>query len=357
MRTDNVYIRSLGYYIPEGRLTNDDVLHALEKANKGHMGKDDLRLLVYGTGKKFEFLGIRTRSFCPEESDDNSVSMARKAAVLALGDASLDRRDIDCVIVCGVTNPFREPPLSLAVAASLGMEPADYFDINDTCNGFMKSIDIASQYIRTGKYGNVLVVSSENPYELAAGLGIDYRLETVEEADVRFSGFIAGSGAAAAVISGQTGKRIVNTGEKKGTRQWDASILTVPGISVPGSSSGPGSPGMLTNARLIAAQVIKDIPVFFGRTLAEWKMKTEDFDLFVMHQLGNNVTFGTLDALKVPGSKAPVNTFSEYGNMGSANLPVNLAVARERGCIDKGDSVILISSACGLSYSFLHILW
>jgi 3-oxoacyl-[acyl-carrier-protein] synthase-3 len=355
---DNIYIKSMSYYIPGGRLTNAEVLHKVEEANKDHMEKEDLEFILYGNSRKFEFLGIETRSLCLENENDNAVMMACRVSSQALEKAGMEARQIDCIIVCGVTNPFREPPFALVLAKKLGMTSPDYFDINDTCNGFMKGIDVATQYMKTGKYRTILVVSSENPYEIAEGLGIDYRLNTKDEADNRFSTLIVGSGAAAVILSIHgDGKKIVNYCEKRETHHWDASLLTIPNISLPGSKVGPKSCGVWTDARLISAQVIKDMPVFIQETLRGWNMTVEDFDLLVMHQLGNNVTFATLDKLHLHHDKASINTFKECGNMASANIPVNLAIAEEQGKVKEGDSVLLVSSACGLSYSLIHVEW
>jgi 3-oxoacyl-[acyl-carrier-protein] synthase-3 len=355
---NNVYIHSFGYYIPRGRLSNHDVLEQVKQANKKHLNKQDLDLLVYGNGRKFEFLGIETRSVCREEDGDNAVTMAVKAAENALRAAQLEAGQLDCVIMCGVSNPFREPTFALVLARQLGMESGDFFDVNDTCNGFLKSMDVAGKYIDTGMYRNVLIAASEHPYEMAAGLGIDYSVPDLAGADNRFGALLAGSGAAAVVLTADgEGKKIVNYRERRETLNWDASVLTIPGIALPGSTPLPEACGFRTDARLISAQVIKDIPAFARETVALWNMSLEDFDLFIMHQLGNNVTFATLDQLKLDHTKAPVNTFKEYGNMASANIPINLALAEEQGRVHKGESVLLLSSACGLSYALMHILW
>jgi 3-oxoacyl-[acyl-carrier-protein] synthase-3 len=354
----NVYIKSIGYYIPKGRLSNEEVLAKVRAANEEKFAPDDLELVIYGDSRKFDFLGIETRSIASEHDNDSSVSMALKAASAALEKAGIKIADVDCIIVAGVSNPFREPSLSLVLAKQLGMASGDFFDVNDTCNGFLKSMDIASQYLRTEKYKNVLIVTSENPYEFAEELHIDYSLGNISETDNKFTALLVGCGAAAMVLSSYgEGKRIVNYTEKRETQNWDASILTIPNIKLPDSKLGVVSPGVWTDARLISAQVIRELPDFVKASIALWKMALNDFDLVVMHQLGNNVTFATLDRLKLNYDKAPINTFKECGNMASANIPINLALAEEQGKVTGGDSVLLMSSACGLSYSLTHIEW
>jgi 3-oxoacyl-[acyl-carrier-protein] synthase-3 len=349
----NTKILSLGYYVPGGRLTNAEVLARIRSANEGRIKPEDLELLVYGDGRKFEFLGIETRSIA--EEPDNTVLMASKAIDSALGKSGKKIGDIDCLIATGVSNPFREPSLALVLASRLDGFKGDFFDVNDTCNGFMKSTDVASQYLASGKYRNVLVVTSENPYEIGKGLGIDYTIEELSMADNKFSTLLVGCGAVLSLDG--PGKSIRHYAEKRETINWGASVLTVPGIGMPGFAPDSISPGVWTDARLVSAQVINDMPGFVQETLSGWDMKLGDFDLFVMHQLGNNVTFATLDKIGLSRELAPVNTFREFGNMASANLPINLALAEERGYLKSGSKALLMSSACGLSYSLTHIEW
>ncbi len=352
-----IRIRSIGYYVPRGRLTNQEVLSRVRSANEQNMTREDLDLLLYGNGRKFEFLGIETRSVCDDAEKENTVTIAEHAIRAALEKSGKKIGEMDCIIAAGVSNPFREPSLSLVLASRLDGFAGDFFDVNDTCNGFMKATDVASQYIGTGRYGNVLVVTSENPYEIGTGLGVDYSVESEESADNRFSTLLVGCGAAAVVLdAGDDGRIIECYAEKRETANWAASLFTVPGIRVPGFADGK-SPGVWTDARLVSAQVIMDMPDFVSDTLRGWNASLADFSLIVMHQLGNNVTFATLDRLGARRELAPVNTFREFGNMASANIPINLAIAEERGLLKRGDSVLLMSSACGLSYSLMHVKW
>jgi len=355
---NSIYIKSLSYYIPRGRLTNEDILTRIKNANKDHIKKEELEHILYGNSRKFDFLGIKTRSYCLKDDKDNVVTMAQKVSLSAIEKANIKVDQIDCIIVSGVTNPFREPSFALLLANLLGLTHGDFFDINDTCNGFLKSIDIASQYIKAGKYKNILLVTSENPYELAEGLGINYRVENESEVDNKFSTLIVGCGAAALILSGNSdGRKVISYYEKRETQNWNASILTIPGIYLPDSEYRQKNCGIWTNARLISAQIINNIPGFIKETILKWNMSIDDFNLLIMHQLGNNITFATLDKLNVNQEISPVNTFSEFGNMACANIPINLAIACEQGKVTEGDSILLVSSACGLSYALLHIRW
>jgi 3-oxoacyl-[acyl-carrier-protein] synthase-3 len=244
------------------------------------------------------------------------------------------------------------------LARKLGIRHGDFFDINDTCNGFMKSIDIAGLYIGSGRYGNMLLVACESPYELKDILRLDITIDSPDALDSRLSGLIVGSGAAAMVLGANGDKgRISHYGEQRTSEDWDASILTLPGTAMPGAKYGDTITGFWSDGRLISSALIREMPMFVTNKLAEWGLDIGAIDLFIHHQLGNNVTFALMDKFKADHGKAPVNTFREYGNMATVNIPVNLAMADEQGLVEKGDSVLLLSSSCGLSYSITHIVW
>lgn len=354
----NVYINAIGYYVPDGRLSNNQILDRIKVANQDSYNEEEMEFLLYGCQRKFEFLGINSRSYCENIEEDNAVSMAVKACQSALDKAGKKASEIECMLFSGVCNPFREPSFALVLADRLGMETGDFFDINDTCNGFMKSIDIAHLYIKSGKYKNVLIVTSENPHEIAPGLQEHCKIDSIEDIDKKFSLLFAGSGAAAMLLSsrGRKGK-IEEYSEKRETKNWDSSLLAIPGTRVPKEKFKDWTSGMYTDSRLLSALIIKDGPEFFKSKIDEWNINIEDINYFFMYQLGNNITYATLDKLDVPFNKAPINTFDEYGNMASANIPVTLAKALEQKMIKKGDKILLVGSSCGLTYSLVKISW
>lgn len=353
-----MYIKSIGYYVPEGRMTNREIADVLAEFNMNTFNSDDLDFLKYSSNRKFEFLGLESRSCGTDETRDNFAAMAKTAAQNAIENAGILPQEIDCVIFSGVTNPFREPSFAIMLASSVGIETGDFFDINDTCSGFLKSIELAGLYINSGKYRNVLVASCESPYELKDVLKLDIQIDQIDQLDSRLSGLIVGTGAAAMILSADGGrKKVLNYAEQRTSNDWDASILTIPNTAIPGSKYGDTVTGFWSDGRLISSSLIKEMPAFVKRQLNEWKVDIESIDLFVHHQLGDNVTFAIMDKLGADHKKAPMNTFRQLGNMASANIPINLAMADERGLIKEGDSILLLSSSCGLSYALLYIIW
>jgi 3-oxoacyl-[acyl-carrier-protein] synthase-3 len=355
---DNVYIKSIGCYLPQSKLTNKDVIDKIKEDNKNIFSSEDLEFIAYSVNRKFEFLGIEQRAYSTDLLKDSYINMSINASKNAIEKAGLQNRDIDCVICSGVTNLFREPHFALILAHHLGIEKCDFFDVNDTCNGFMKSLEIARAFILSGKCKNVLLTCCESLHEIEKLLGLNYQCESVEEADFRLSGMIVGSGAAAMILSSSgNGKKVINYAEEKYTEEWDASVLNMKDFCIPGIEDNFIDSKFKANARLISQKILNNKPAFIERVLSKWNVNKDTIDKFIIHQLGDNITFGVFDKLKIPKEKVPITTFRNFGNIATVNIPLNLLLADEQGSLKKGDKVLLISSACGLSYSLLYLEW
>lgn len=353
----DIYLRSAGHFIPEKRLTNEDVMRVLEEENRDVLSEEELRFVHYGNKRKLEFLGGETRAVVGE--NEGYVDMAVQAARRAIENAEMSSDQLDAIIATGISNPLREPSLSVVVAHELGLNSGVFFDINDACNGFMKSLRVASLYIESGRCKNVLVVACESPFEMKGPLQADLRVDHVGQIDNKFSNLMLGSGAGACILSVQgERRRLVNLNERMESVDWDASLITFPGIKIPMTRYGKTAlNGFWTDARKISSKWRQGSVQFVLDSMEEWGTTGNDYDLVLLHQLGDNVTFSILKQLNIDKNKAPLNTFNELGNLGAANIPVLLSIASEKEIAKTGHTVLLISGGGGFSYSAAHIAW
>ncbi|MDP4182354.1 MAG: 3-oxoacyl-[acyl-carrier-protein] synthase III C-terminal domain-containing protein [Bacillota bacterium] len=353
---ESVRIKSFSYYVPEGRITNEQIVQPFIEANKDHLSEDDINFISYSCQRKFEFLGVKTRS-CGAEGD-TAVGMGVRVCKDALQKANIDPNEVDCVIFSAVSNPFFEPSFATVIAKEIGIKEGDFFDVGDTCNGFLKGIEIASNYLALGKYRNILVVASEHPYEVGESIQDTARIEVVADIDKKFSTFFAGSGAGAFLLSKDgDGPEIKHYFQYRETENWDISLYTLPGIALPKTRYEKILNGIWADPYSLSAQVIQRMPPFLLEKFKESDIDISRIDLFFTHQLGDNITFATLDKLGVDKSKSPIHTFKEYGNLAAANLPVSIGMANESGLLQKGKNILMMSSACGLTFAAMYITW
>lgn len=355
----NLSVAGIGSYVPEGRLTNEEIIKELIDDFGYHLKKEDKEFLSYSVQRKLEFLEIETRSFCAGFPEENSISMSVEASLNALNDAEMKAKDIDLIFFTGVCNPFHEPSYAMILAKQLGISEVNCFDIGDACNGFLKAFELSELYIQTGKAKRILIVTCESTLEILNQVRENLHVKTLEDADYKMNLLFAGTGAAAMIITENLGYRqIVSYEESRSSNEWDISFFVSPQIKLPAPYFNEMEFTTWGDGRKIAAKVIRDMPDFAADFLEQQKIEQQDIDYVFCHQLGRNITYAVLKKLSLDISNVfPINTFRECGNMGSANIPVSLDLAKKRNILKPKDSILLLGSSCGITYTAVHMIW
>ena len=178
-------IAGTGSYLPEKRLTNADLMKLVET---------DDEWIVQRTG-------IRERRIAAK--DESCATLASQAATRALRAAKMEPKDLDCILLATVTPEMQMPATACFVAKSLGLERTPAYDISAACSGFVYMLEMATAYIESGKYRNVLVIGAET-------------LSRITDYNDRSSCILFGDGAGAAVLSRHETGRRAEDGPRRG---------------------------------------------------------------------------------------------------------------------------------------------
>ena len=145
MNCDRIYskISGTGSYLPEKILTNSDIEKMVDTSDEWIVSRS----------------GIRERRIA--DPSEASSDLATKAALNACADAGLDPQDIDLIIVATSTPDMAFPATACLVQKNIGAIKAAAFDLEAACTGFIYSITVASQFIETGYYKNILVIGAD----------------------------------------------------------------------------------------------------------------------------------------------------------------------------------------------------
>src|SRR3982751_6420335 len=143
MSTVGAIIAGTGSYLPERRLTNDDLAKMVET-------NDDW--ITQRTG-------IKERRIAGK--DESTASLASHAATKAMKAAGVEAKDIGMVIVGTASQEMIFPSTACFVAASLGMTSTPAFDVAAACSGFLYALDVGAQFVKCGRYRNVLIIGAE----------------------------------------------------------------------------------------------------------------------------------------------------------------------------------------------------
>ncbi|MEW6279657.1 MAG: 3-oxoacyl-[acyl-carrier-protein] synthase III C-terminal domain-containing protein, partial [Candidatus Eremiobacterota bacterium] len=82
----------------------------------------------------------------------------------------------------------------------------------------------------------------------------------------------------------------------------------------------------------------------------------DNVDLFVCHQVGATHQRTLFDRLGLDLGRAFL-TYPFLGNVGPASVPLTLALARDRGRVQKGHRLALMGIGSGLNCSMMEVLW
>jgi 3-oxoacyl-[acyl-carrier-protein] synthase III len=195
----SVYVAGSGTYLPGDPIpfdSIDTVLGGLQKA------PDRIRKWVESTDRMMkEVLDIKFVHYAMDpltrQYTDDNVSMAFKAAKVALEAAHLPAKGID-LICYGSAHQDQMPTASVCIQEMLGIDHCDELAIHANCTSSYKALYLAHELIKNGKNRNALVISSSiSSSELRAEY---YNQELVDKESMFLRWFLC-DGAGALVLT------------------------------------------------------------------------------------------------------------------------------------------------------------
>ena len=312
-------ILGIGSYRPTRVVPNAEVVDAIDSSDEWIQQRS----------------GIKSRRWAgPEESVQMmSVAAARKA----LDHAGIDARQIDCVVVATVSHMLQTPAIATAIAHELGTDQAAAFDISAACAGFCHGISMASDFIRAGSAGHVLVIGVE-------------RLTDILDLNDRGTAFIFADGAGAAVVGPSDTPGIGPVVWGSDGEQFDLIRQREDWRDV-----------LATDEPVMPHLVMQGNPVFRWASFAMAKIgqqaldragvSIDELDVFVPHQANMRIIDAMARAMKLPPGVKIARDVAEMGNTSAASVPLALDRMIELGEARSGETALLIAFGAGLAYA------
>jgi 3-oxoacyl-[acyl-carrier-protein] synthase-3 len=315
-------IAGTGSHVPEKRLTNDDLSKMVDTNDEW---------IVQRTG-------IRERRIAgPGES---TATLAAAAARKALAAAGIAPQDLD-LIVCGTISPeMAFPSTACFIGAELGLKSTPAFDISAACSGFIYTLETASNFIKAGRYRNVLVVGAET-------------LSRITDYTDRGSCILFGDGAGALVLqqSPDPKRGVIYSGLHADGSGWEM-LYCRPGSRHPLTPEGiaAGDQFMKIKGREVYKFAVQRFGELIEDAMRKCELSKEDVKLIVPHQVNQRIIDSAMDRLGFSMDKAFVN-IDKYGNTSAASIPIALDEAIRAGRISAGDAVVLVAFGAGLTWA------
>jgi len=328
-------VTGMGFYVPDNVVTNDDLSKMMDTNDAWIQ----------------ERTGIQERRWIPNGSEDTATVMGAKAAKIAIERAGLTKDDIDFVVFATLSPDYYFPGGGVQIQDLLGLPTVGALDVRNQCSGFVYSMSVADQFIKTGMYKNVLIIGAE--YH-SNGLDKTTRGRTVA--------VLFGDGAGAMVLSR--------------TEEKDKGILSThlhsqgefaKELSVESPSIKKWVPELMANKDDISyfpymdgQKVFKHAIVRFSEAINEGlaanNYKAEDIDMFIPHQANLRITQFVQKRFGLADDNVYSN-IQKYGNTTAASIPIALCEAWEQGKIKEGDLVVLAAFGSGFTWGSVVIRW
>ncbi len=326
-------IRGTGSYVPERRVTNEEV--ATEFALQGR--------------DVFRVTGIRARHWSP--ADETCSYLAEQAARQALASSGLSSDAIDAILVSTTSPDTSFPSTACALQERLGARRVAAFDLAASCSGFLYGLSMADAFIRSGQFRTCLVIAAE----------IKSRSLHVSQPA---SGILFGDGAGAVVVTrdespgrhpaaGIMAMRLYSEGAYH-------DLITIPA----GGSRHPMSQDTIRShqhsIRLQGGAVyrvaVKRLTEAIEAILRETGTSLSEVKQVITHQANGRMLHTIAKRLGVRQDQM-VSIVDQVGNTSSASLPMALNWAYRQGKFREGDLILLGAFGGGLTWGTALIRW
>ena len=269
------------------------------------------------------------------EENEDTVTMASRAAQRALEDADIKAEEIDLIIVATISPTEIMPCLACRVQEKLGAEKATCFDLNGACTGSLLALNTAQAYLSQGIYQTALVIGAE-------------KLSALTDWTDRGTCILFGDGAGAVVLKAEESGRYAQVTQSIGKK---GGALTLRSRNQIQYETDPKAKEtyIQMNGKEVFTFAVSKVPEAVKNLLSREKVPCEDIRYYLLHQANERIIRSAARRIGEDISKFPMN-MDEYGNTSSASLLILLDEVKKSGKLQRGDKLILAGFGGGLTY-------
>jgi 3-oxoacyl-[acyl-carrier-protein] synthase-3 len=290
--------------------------------------------------------GIKERRIASKNQKESTTDLGTRAALKAIEMAGISPEEIDLIIVGTVTPDMQFPSAACMIQKELGAVNAAAFDLSAGCTGFLYSLAMADNAIRSGSSKTVLVLGAE-------------RLSSILNWQDRSTCVLMGDGAGAVVLqAGQAKDGILSTHLKADGQLWEWLYTTNGNNHLPDSLNDvEQKPFQLhMDGNPLFKRAVEFMADIAGEALKHNHLSIEDISFCVPHQANLRIIKAMAKALKFPMERVFTNV-RKYGNTSSASVPIALDEANRLGYLKKGDHILLAAFGAGLTWGSSIVKW
>ncbi len=313
-------IAGCGGYLPERRLSNDDLAaqYGIETSDAWIRDRT----------------GIRYRHIAAP--DETASDMGAAAAREALAQAGIGAGEVDAILVATSTPDSAFPATAVRIQAKIGAAGGFAFDMAAACTGFVYALGVADALIRTGQARCILVI------------GTEVYSRILDWSD-RGTCVLFGDGAGAVVLRAQeNGGTTADRGILSTHLHADGRFGEI--LLIEGGAGSTGGPGLLRMAgKEVFRHAVTKLAAVVDEALEANGLTHADVRWLVPHQANARIIDAMGRKLHLPSERV-VMTVDRHANTSAASIPLALNEARRDGRIADGDLVVMEAIGGGLTW-------
>ncbi len=311
---NNIRIAGTGSAAPVKIVTNQDIIN---------MGVPTSDAWIFDT------LGIRQRHIAV---DEEASDLAAQAGLAALENAGIDKEEVSLIILATYTPDRKAPSTACITKHKMGISnlcPA--FDIVAICSGFMYSLAIAANLIKSGAHKNALVIASDVTSTL-----IDW---------TRRDCVFFGDGAGAVLLTSSSYENSL----------FEAKIFSDTNYT-DGFTVYQGDAAFTMDGSLVYEAATSVLPGSIISVLMRCGLSEEDITWVIPHQPAIRALRKMAERLGIPFEKVCHN-MERYGNTCGATIPLLLDEVNREGRLKKDDLIAFAGVGAGWTFGAAIYRW
>ena len=332
-------IAAVTHALPSRRITTRSILEILRARNSSRLSEAELAAVEERVTTFLEGAGTETRYFLAE--GERAFDLGLDAAERAMAEAGITGHDLDFIIYTGIGRGWLEPSTAAVFQPALGAVRATCFDVLDGCAGWIRALQVSEGFFASGAFRCGIILNSECGIE---GFG-EFRFDDLADLEKYLATYTVGEAATATIVvkeaPGNFHMRFANYGEH-------ASLCMIPlenasQFMARAAELRPGrffahSHELLSITTRKIIEVYESDPVF----------RDGVYDVAFGHAASEKAAQLIRRRLEIPAATY-FSTHAQFGNTISASVPLAMSLAREQQRLNRGDRVLVIVGASGIT--------
>lgn len=320
-------ITGIGGYVPEYKLTNDELSRMMDTSDEWITTR----------------VGIKERRILKDDSKGASY-LGIQAVKDLFSKRGVNPEEIEMVI-CTTSTPDRIfPSTASIIATGTGMKNAYAYDIQAACTGFIVGLTAAANYIESGRYKKILVVSTE---KMSASVNYNDRATAP----------LFGDGAACALVEPTTESvGFIDSIIKNDGSGYKHLHMKAGGSARPASyeTVDKHEHYVYQEGLHVFKNAVTDMSEVSAEIMEKNNLSADDVNWLIPHQANLRIIDAVVNRTDIPYEKVVIN-IQKYGNTSSASIPICLWEWEDK--FKKGDNIILTAFGAGFIWGALYLKW